>query len=80
MEKDNFPVGDVRVKIRAIEATNSYRLYATVGDTTPVPLDYVDKATANAHPQGPESFCRGEAATYIREVLRKCAAETGDAP
>ena len=76
MTSENFLAGVVCVKIRAVEANQSYRLYATIGDAPLVPVCYVDKKVADSYLQGPESFCEREAETHIRAALQKYVAET----
>ena len=70
MPKDNFHAGVVRVELHALEATNTYRVYATIGDTPPVPVCDVDKARVDDG-SNPAGMCQTEAERHIRAALEK---------
>ena len=75
MPTEKFPAGLISVELLAIEANKTYRIYANIRNGTLIPLCYVDKATADADPQGLPACCQREAKKHIRALLHKYAAE-----
>jgi len=70
MPSENFYVGVVSVELRAVEATNVYRVYATIGNVPPVTVCDVDKAQVDASGD-PTGTCKTEAERHILAALEQ---------
>ena len=69
-DEEKFSVGTVHVELMALEANLGYRVYATIGDTPPIPVCDVDKAEVGASGNRTRT-CKTKAEGHIRAALVK---------